>query len=150
MVHLPATNTPQFDWAASRLPRQPAPAGPIYQPELAARAIVWTLDHPRRQLYVGRTTVAALWAQRLVPGLADRYLARKAWEGQLGEEPQPGGRPGNLWGPVPGPWAAHGRFDDRASERSLQLAATTRRRPLAAVAALAALGGLLLRARRHG
>ena len=149
MVHLPATNTPQFDWAASRLPRRPAPAGPILQPEVAARAILFALEHPRRQLYVGGTTVAALWAQRLVPGLADRYLARKAWEGQLGEEPEPGGRRGNLWQPVPGAWAAHGRFDERATGRSLQLLAATNRRTLGALAALAALGALLLRRRRR-
>ena len=150
MVHLPATNTPQFDWAASRLPRRPGPAGPVYQPEIAARAIVWTLEHPRRQLYVGRTTVAALWAQRLFPGLADRYLARKAWDGQLGEEPEPGGRPGNLWQPVRGPWAAHGRFDDRAIERSPQLALATRRWAAVALAAVAALGGFLIHTRRSG
>jgi short-subunit dehydrogenase len=150
MVHLPATNTPQFDWAASRLERRPAPAGPIYQPELAARAILRVLERPRRQLYVGATTVAALWAQRLAPGLADRYLARKAWEGQLGEEREPGGRRGNLWEPAPGDPGAHGRFDSRASGRSLQLLAATHRRPLWALAALAALGGVLARARRHG
>src|SRR6185295_18379833 len=40
MVQLPAMNTPQFDWVKSRLPRQPQPVPPIYQPELAADAIV--------------------------------------------------------------------------------------------------------------
>ena len=39
MVQMPAVNTPQFSWVLSRLPRHPQPVPPIYQPEVAARAI---------------------------------------------------------------------------------------------------------------
>ena len=36
VVHMPALDTPQFDWVKSRLPRRPQPVPPIYQPEVAA------------------------------------------------------------------------------------------------------------------
>jgi NAD(P)-dependent dehydrogenase (short-subunit alcohol dehydrogenase family) len=148
-VHLPATNTPQFDWAASRLPGRPSPPDPIYQPEVDARAIVWALEHAPRQLYVGGPTVALLWAQRLLPGLTDRYLARKAWEGQIA--PEPPARATNLWEPVPGEQAAHGRFDGRAVDRSTQVWMATHRPLLAAVAgAVAAAAGALWLRRRRG
>jgi NAD(P)-dependent dehydrogenase (short-subunit alcohol dehydrogenase family) len=151
MVHLPATNTPQFDWVENRLPGRPAPPDPIYQPEVDARAILWALDHAPRQLYVGGPTVAALWAQRFLPGLTDRYLARKAWEGQLAPEPDTPSRPANLWQPVPGDQAAHGRFDDRAVDRSAQLWMATHRPLLAAIAGVAgAAAGLLWSRRRRG
>ena len=49
MVQLPALNTPQFGWVKSRLPRKPQPVPPIYQPEVAAEAIVWAAHHDRRE-----------------------------------------------------------------------------------------------------
>jgi NAD(P)-dependent dehydrogenase (short-subunit alcohol dehydrogenase family) len=148
MVHLPAVNTPQFDWVKNRLPGRPAPPDPLYQPELAARGIVYALEHPRRDLYVGSTTVRALYAQRLIPGLTDRYLARNAWEGQTAPEPDDPARPSNLWEPVPGDPGAHGRFDHRALDRSAQLWATTHRPALALAAGAAGLAGLLAWRRR--
>jgi NAD(P)-dependent dehydrogenase (short-subunit alcohol dehydrogenase family) len=145
MVHLPATNTPQFDWVENRLPGRPAPPDPLYQPELAARGIVFALDHPRRDVYVGDTTVQALYAQRFVPGLFDRWLARNAWEGQLdANDPDDPKRPSNLWESVPGDWDAHGRFDHRAIDRSAQFWVTRHRPAVAAMAAgVAGLVGLL-------
>jgi NAD(P)-dependent dehydrogenase (short-subunit alcohol dehydrogenase family) len=144
MVHLPAVNTPQFAWVRNRLPRRPAPPDPVYQPELAARAIVHAIDHPRRDLYFGDTTLKLLYAQRFIPGRADRYLARHAWEGQLSPEPDDPSRPDNLCQPVPGDRGAHGPFDDRAKGRSRQLWATTHRPLLAAAAAAGAGLGLAL------
>jgi NAD(P)-dependent dehydrogenase (short-subunit alcohol dehydrogenase family) len=148
MVHLPAVNTPQFDWVENHLPNRPAPPDPLYQPEVAARGIVFAIDHPRRDLYVGSTTVAARYAQRFLPGLTDHYLARNAWEGQFAAERDDPGRPSNLWDPLPGDHGAHGRFDERAVDRSAQLWVTTHRGGLAAVAG--GLAGLfLLLASRH-
>jgi NAD(P)-dependent dehydrogenase (short-subunit alcohol dehydrogenase family) len=151
MVHLPATNTPQFDWVTNRLPGRPAPPDPLYQPEVAARGILFALDHPRRDVYVGDTTVKALYAQRFFPRLFDRWLAANAWEGQMdASEPDDPERPSNLWEPVRGAWQAHGRFDHRAVDRSAQLWVTTHRGAIAAAAAgvagLAALIGWRRRA----
>ena len=148
MVHLPAVNTPQFGWVANHLSHRPAPPDPLYQPEVAARGIAFAIDNPRRDVYVGSTTVAALYAQRFLPGLTDRYLARNAWEGQFAHELDDPGRPSNLWEPLPGDHGAHGRFDDRAIERSTQLWMTTHRQGLA-VAAGGLAGLFVLLAARH-
>jgi hypothetical protein len=100
---------------------------PIYQPEVAARAVVWAATHRRRQLWVGGSTVATLVTNKLAPGLLDRYLGRTGYRSQQTDRPRDPDRPANLWAPVPGDHGAHGRFDDRAHPRSLQLAATTHR-----------------------
>jgi hypothetical protein len=119
-VHLPALNTPQFSWVRSRLPRKPQPVQPIFQPEVAARAIVWAALHPRRQVLVGSPTVAAVYGQRIAPGLLDGYLARTGYDSQQTPEPADPGRPDNLFTSVPGEFGAHGEFDARAKSFSLQ------------------------------
>jgi NAD(P)-dependent dehydrogenase (short-subunit alcohol dehydrogenase family) len=129
-VHLPALNTPQFEWVRSLLPKRAQPVPPIYQPEVAARAIAWAAEHPRRQVLVGASTWATIVTNRLVPGLLDRYLARTGFDSQQTDEPEDPDRPNNLYGSVPGPYAARGRFEDRASDRSIQLWMTTHRRSL--------------------
>lgn len=125
MVQLPAVNTPQFSWVLSRLPRRPQPVPPIYQPEVAARAITWAADHPRRREYwVGGSTVLTLLANAIVPGPLDRYLGRTGFDSQQTPEPADPGRPANLWHPADGPdghdYGAHGAFDRQATGRSAQ------------------------------
>jgi NAD(P)-dependent dehydrogenase (short-subunit alcohol dehydrogenase family) len=124
-VDLPAINTPQFDWVRSRLPGRPRPAGRIYQPEVAAQAILWAADHAPRELHVGATTAVVVAANRIVPGLLDRYLARAAWDGQQEDHPADPDRRDNLLQPLPGDWGARGRFDAEAHETSWQLAVRT-------------------------
>lgn len=123
MVQLPALNTPQFEWVRSRLPGHPQPVPPIYQPEVAARAVVWAAEHAPRELSVGRSTVLALLANRIAPGLLDRYLARTGYDSQQLAEPLGSGRTDNLFEPRPGDHGAHGRFDARSADCSLQLRA---------------------------
>ncbi len=142
MVHLPALNTPQFGWVRNRLSDHPQPVPPIYQPEVAARAIVWAAAHPRRELHVGLPTVATIWGNKFLPGVLDRYLARTGYDAQqldVGD----GQRPDNLWSPVPGDHGAHGIFDDQATSRSRQLSFTTHRRLAGGVAAAVAAMGVL-------
>jgi NAD(P)-dependent dehydrogenase (short-subunit alcohol dehydrogenase family) len=127
MVHMPALNTPQFDWCRTRMPRQPQPIPPIFEPEVAARAIVWAIDHRRRELRVGAPTWEAIFANKLVPGLLDRYLARTCYEAQQASEPVASDRADNLWAPVLGDRGAHGRFTSRARERSVALWLDTHR-----------------------
>jgi NAD(P)-dependent dehydrogenase (short-subunit alcohol dehydrogenase family) len=133
MVQLPALNTPQFDWGRSRMPRKPQPIPPIYQPEVAADAIVWAAHEPRREVYVGGSTVLTILGDKIAPGLGDRYLARTGYEGQQTDEPAADERRDNLFDAVPGDPGAHGRFDAKALQRSLQLSATKHRRALAAL-----------------
>jgi NAD(P)-dependent dehydrogenase (short-subunit alcohol dehydrogenase family) len=120
MVHLPAINTPQFGWCRSRLPNHPQPIPPIFQPELAADAIVWSAYQRRREVWLGRTTVLAILSAKVAPGFGDRYLARNGYESQQMDEPVAPNRQDNLFAPVPGDSGAHGRFDNRASENSPQ------------------------------
>lgn len=114
MVQMPALNTPQFSWVRNRLGRKPQPVPPIFQPEVAADAIVWAAQHPVKEVYVGWPTVKTIVGNKLVPRWADRYLARNGYQAQLTDQPaQPDGMD-NLWDPVPGDHGAHGQFDQRA------------------------------------
>jgi short-subunit dehydrogenase len=149
MVQLPALNTPQFDLVLSKLPNKAQPVPPIYQPEVAASAIVWAATHRRRQLWVGGSTAATLLANAAAPGLLDRYLGRTGYRSQQTEAPRDPNRPANLWVPVPGDHGAHGRFDDRAHRRSLQLWATTHRGTVAGLAGAALAGLAALRVARR-
>ncbi|MDH6129023.1 hypothetical protein P3T39_006012 [Kitasatospora sp. GP82] len=135
MVQLPAVNTPQFDWVLSRLPRRAQPVPPIYQPELAARAVVYAADHPgRREYWVGGSTATTLVANAVVPGLLDRYLARTGFDSQQTTERRRRDEPTNLWEQVDmdEDYGAHGRFDDRAREHSVQAWASRHHGALAA------------------
>jgi NAD(P)-dependent dehydrogenase (short-subunit alcohol dehydrogenase family) len=138
-VHLPAVNTPQFDWARNHMVRRPRPVAPIYQPEVAARAIVWAAQHERRELLVGASTLLAEWAQKFVPGLLDRYLARSGFRSQLSEMRDVPGRPDNLFTPVDIDPGAHGRFDADAHRSSVALW-LSEHRAIAALAAVATVG----------
>jgi NAD(P)-dependent dehydrogenase (short-subunit alcohol dehydrogenase family) len=120
MVQLPALNTPQFAWSRAKLPREPQPVPPIYQPELAGEAVFWAAHARRREISVGGPTVNAILAAKLAGGLADRYLARNGVEAQLTDKPLDPNRPDNLFAPVAGDFAAHGSFDDRARDSSVQ------------------------------
>lgn len=112
-VHLPAHNTPQFRLVRSRLPREAQPVPPIYQPELAAEAIVWATEHDRREIHLAAPALGAILGQKVVPELMDRYVVG-AWQDQMIDEPRDAERPDNLFAPVPGDHGAHGPFDDRA------------------------------------
>jgi short-subunit dehydrogenase len=149
MVQLPALNTPQFEWVRSRLPRRGQPVPPIFQPEVAADAIVWACEHNRREIYVGYPTVAAIVGNKFFASWLDRYLARTGYDAQQTEEPEDPDRPHNLWSPVDGTrdFGAHGRFDARARPTSWQLWLTKHRRPLLTGAALATIAMAALRRR---
>ncbi|HEY7036478.1 MAG TPA: hypothetical protein VH482_34440, partial [Thermomicrobiales bacterium] len=140
---MPAVNTPQFGWVKSRLPRQAQPVPPIFQPEVAAEAIVWAASHDRREVDVGSSTVLAIWGNKLFGGLGDRYLARTGFASQQTDQPANPSRPDNLWQPVDADtdFGAHGAFDDRASDRSLQLDINLNRDRLA-LAGLGLAGGV--------
>jgi NAD(P)-dependent dehydrogenase (short-subunit alcohol dehydrogenase family) len=119
MVQMPALNTPQFGWCRSKLPRKAQPVPPIFQPEVAARAIYYAAHHPgRREYFVGGSTVKAIFGNKIAPSLADYYLARKGYEAQQYDGQREPGRPDNLYEAVPGDHGAHGAFDDRAEDSS--------------------------------
>jgi short-subunit dehydrogenase len=149
MVHLPAVNTPQFDWALNKMGRRAMPVPPVFQPEVPARAIVYAATHHRREIWLGFPTIKAIMANRIAPGFTDRYLARYGYSGQLTHQPEPPDAPANLYEPVPGDQAAHGRFDAVARPRSWEMF-TDRHRELATLLVVAGLIGLHRLARRAG
>ena len=148
-VHLSAFNTPQFDWAKNLMDRRPEPVPPIFQPELAARAIVWASEHRRREVYVGWPSLKAVLANKLVPGVLDRVLAKEGYAGQLTEEPKRADRCENLYQPCDYDAGAHGRFDKVARTRSWQWSLTSNRSALLAAAGIAAAAVLLARTRKR-
>ncbi len=142
MVQMPALNTPQFGWVKSRLPRKAQPVPPIYQPEVAARAIYYAAHHPeRREYYAAWSVVEAVVGNKLAPSFADHYLARNGYEAQQYDGAADPDRRNNLWEPVAGDHGAHGAFDDRAREHSLELWAETHWQWLA-IAGLGALAAI--------
>jgi NAD(P)-dependent dehydrogenase (short-subunit alcohol dehydrogenase family) len=136
MVQLPAVNTPQFDWARARQLGEPKPVGPVYQPEVAARAILFASRTRRKEVVVGAPAFQAIVGDKLLSSWLDGHLADTAVEGQGESTPMPPDRPDNLFAPVPGDHGAHGRFDDKARSHSPLLWATMHR--------LVTGGGLLL------
>jgi len=131
VAQMPAVNTPQFSWVLSRLPRQPQPVPPIYQPEVAAQGVVFAADHAdRKEHWVGASTAGTIMAQKFAAPVLDRYLARTGFDSQQTEQRVAPGRPNNLWAPVDQPpgsdEGAHGVFDGRAHARSAQLTVTER------------------------
>jgi NAD(P)-dependent dehydrogenase (short-subunit alcohol dehydrogenase family) len=150
MVQMPALNTPQFGWVKSRLPHKAQPVPPIFQPEVAARAIYYAAHHPeRREYYVGFSTVKAISGNKLAPSFGDHYLARNGYDSQQHDGPENPNRPNNLWQAVPGDHGAHGTFDERASSFSTELWLEMNRKWLGVGLGLLAAGVLLSRVRRQ-
>jgi NAD(P)-dependent dehydrogenase (short-subunit alcohol dehydrogenase family) len=138
MVQLAAVNTPQFDWALNKMPRKAQPVPPIFQPEVAADAIVFAAFNPRREIWVGGPAWKAILGNRVAPGLIDRYLAQTGYASQMRGEAEPDHAPANLFETVPGRRGAHGSFDDQARSEAWTLWAQQNRGTVAAA------GGMLL------
>jgi NADP-dependent 3-hydroxy acid dehydrogenase YdfG len=147
MVQLPGLNTTQFTWVRTTLRRQPRPVAPVYQPEVAADAIVHAAEHPRRELWVGASTPILIGGNKLAPWLGDRYLARTNVEAQQTADPIDPARPDYLYRPL-GDRGSHGPFDGEARASSVQLALAKRRRALSLAGAATAAGVGLLALRR--
>lgn len=143
MVQLPAMNTTQFDWVLSRLPNKPRPMGKIYQPEVAANAILYAAAHNRRSIWVGAPTYKAIIGNRICPSYADHVLARNGYKGQQTNEPAAADRKNNVWDPVPEDRGVHGGFGDEAVNHSGTLWAALHRGFLATAAGVLLLTSML-------
>lgn len=130
VVHLPAVNTPQFEWARSRMPNKAQPLPPIFEPEIIADAIHHAAWHPRREFWLGWPAIKAIVGQKLAPGLLDHLMARQAYSGQMTDEPEDPARPDNLFESVSGRHGARGRYSDRATHDSPAIWASEHRETL--------------------
>ncbi len=138
MVQLPAMNTTQFGWVLSKLPNKPRPMGKVYQPEVAARAIVFAAAHNRREVWVGYPTYQAIIGNKLAPWFADWVLAKTGIKGQQTEEKASADRKNNVWEPVHEDRGAYGNFKDVATNKSFTLWAGMNRNAVRAIAGVAA------------
>jgi hypothetical protein len=136
---MPALNTPQFRWVRSKLPRKAQPVPPIFQPEVAADAIVWAAYSDRREVNVGWPATKAIVGNNFFPGYGDRYLAEHGYEAQMIDEPEDPHRPDNLWHPLPGDAGAHGVFDERSTNVSIEFELNKKRGWIAVAAAAVSL-----------
>ncbi len=139
MVQLPAVNTPQFLWCRTHLPRKPRPVPPVCRPEAAARAVLYAADHAPRELWVGRATLKTIAGALAAPAFMDRYLAERAYDGQMTDGAPEPGRPDNLFAPADGDFGAHGPFDGAAEpSAAIMTAGRARQAALAGGLGLAA------------
>ncbi len=150
MVHLPAMNTTQFTWVLNKLPHKPRPMGKVYQPEVAARAIVFAAAHNRREIFVGFPTFKAIIGNKIAPWYADWVLSRQGYKGQQTKEPADPGREDNVWEPVPEDYGAYGEFGDIATNKSFTLWATMNRGLVWTVSGLLIIGAFLACKTRKG
>lgn len=153
-VQMPAMNTTQFDWVKNRMPNNTQPVPPIYEPEVAAEVVVAAglARNPRREYWVGMSTVKAIVGQKFIPGLLDRYLGKTGYKAQqIPDEPKDPSAPNNLYDYVPGRHSARGKFDDRSTTRSLEVDLSLNRSviAIAAAALLTAVGGVALACRSN-
>lgn len=120
MVQLPAINTPQFKWNKAKLSYEPQPVPPIYQPEVAARAIYWAAHKKKREVFVGFPTVLSIWGNRYFPKFVDWYLGKVGYKKQQTHHPLKTNRANNLNKAVPIDYGSHGDFDDHSRNYSWQ------------------------------
>jgi hypothetical protein len=148
---MPAMNTWQFYWVKNRLPNNPQPVPPIFEPEVCARVVAAAgyAKNPRREYWVGSSTVAAIVAQKFVPGLLDRYLGRTGYDSQqIRDEPRSPDAENNLYQYVPGRHSARGKFDDRSRRTSAEVSLSLHRNWLVGGGALLLAGAILIAGRR--
>ena len=149
MLQLPAVNTPQFQVARNRLPNQPMPVPPVFQPEVIARAVLYAAKHPTRELWIAGSAWKAILSAKVAGPIGDRVLASEGYSGQQTDRPIDPHRPDNLDHYVPGDRGAHGPFDDRARPFSAELWARTHRSGLLASGMLLGAVALVLGRRRR-
>ena len=150
MVQLPGVNTPQFNWNDNEFDKHPMPVPPIFQPEVAARAVCFVAEHPRRNIWVGLPTAYTILGNRVAPWFLDWYLGRTGVKGQLTDQSGP-----RLGSNVETPRdddvdvGAHGMFDDKAHDRDPWSWLSMHRTAFGAGAVVAAAAALIGRARQE-
>jgi NAD(P)-dependent dehydrogenase (short-subunit alcohol dehydrogenase family) len=149
MVHLPAVNTPQFDWARNRLRGRPRPLAPVFQPEPIAEQIFRAARRAPRELWIGLPTMKAILGNMAVPAWLDRKLARSCYPGQQSDERAEAGRADNLFEPIPEDRGAHGRFDGEAEDAVHAASGDVARATVGAGIGAALLAALHLASRRR-
>ena len=140
VVQMPALNTPQFSWNRVRMPNKPRPVAPVFQPEVGADAILYAARQKKKQIYVGFSSLKAIYGQRLAPALLDHYVAHTVFEAQMTREPIDSDRQDNLFAPVSDLYSAHGSFGREAHGTSLQMTLSRQKKKLGLTALALGIG----------
>ncbi len=135
MVQMPAMNTPQFSWVKSYLKNEPKPMGKIYEPEVAAKAVVAVAGNLQRELYVGYPTIKTIVGNKILPGYLDHYLAKIGYDGQQTDQPVSANRKNNLYQPLPGDHGARGNFDATSTDFSAEVWMATHKKTMFSISA---------------
>ncbi len=137
IMELPAVNTPQFDWARTHMKQRPRPVPPVVQPEVIAEATFRAVLHPKREIWIGWSTIKVILGNMLLPGFLDRYLAKAAFETQETNVPVSADRKDNLMTPFHGLHRTRGNFGGEAAAGALSMPGPlTRLLPVVAGAAI--------------
>jgi NAD(P)-dependent dehydrogenase (short-subunit alcohol dehydrogenase family) len=113
-----AIDTPFFEHARSKLGAMPKPPPPVYAPEIVADTIVYTAEHPRREVAVGGAAVGFVTGQRLSPALTDALMSiPRIGVGESKADRPDNGRD-NVDAPMDGPGQVHGSYSGRVLRRS--------------------------------
>lgn len=142
-VHLPAVNTPQFEWMENDMPKHPMPVPPIFEPEVIGRAVAFIADNPRKELWVGGSTLKTILGAKFAPWLAEWKLARDGIKDQQTDK-KGLTHISNMWKPVKTDYGAKGIFSDIAKKRSFQLWLSMNRKSLGSASLVVVTGVLAL------
>jgi NAD(P)-dependent dehydrogenase (short-subunit alcohol dehydrogenase family) len=149
MIEPSSVNTPYYTWARSRMAKQPNAAGPVFQPEVIAKAIVWSTEHHRRELAIGWPAKLARAAEKFAPHTTEWFLGKIGFAVQQTNRVRHPQAPDNLFEPVPGPHSIYGEFGDRAHKASPTLWLGTHRKAVWATLGLAGMALLVAKNRRR-
>jgi len=149
LVKPSSIDTPLFNKAKTQMGVMPMPIPPIYEPELAAAAILRAAEGDERDVYVGGAGKLMSVAERLSPKLLDLQQLNMGFDAQKTDWPKSADAPNNLFSAVEHDGGVRGDFTSQAKERSAyqQVAAHSVTGSLAAAAALGFAAATLDRAR---
>ena len=119
-VHLPAVNTPQFEWMRNHMPAHPMPVPPIYNPDLIAKAVLYIAHHPRREMWVGGSAVKGILGGKVASWLAEWVLVKNGVKNQQ-TAIAPKTFQDNLWVPLNRDFGSKGIFTAMEINHSAQL-----------------------------
>ena len=111
-------NTPLFTHARAKIDAQPKPVPPIWDAEVAADAILFAAEHPRREISVGGQAAMTGLLQRISPKLLDWYMVQngRLFKQQMAD--RPADTRDNLFEPMQGTGRITGEYSDQTISSS--------------------------------